>query len=620
MSSSETENENEIDVSGQHMWDKVTHEFLKGHLKDSVTHLNLATNHVSFESGQLLSSFLQRPECQIECLSLSNCRLTAKTANVIFSAIGNTKIVEFYADDNTFNYENCQALGNSLSANPPLEVLSLVGCDIPAEGVVAIANGLKTNKNLKVLRFECNSMFEIGAKALAAVLPFTGIEEMSVADNEIWKEGMTALIEACARTKTLRSLDFAYNMMDLASLSRYLLAEQLEELCVSGCKVTEIEVGGFVDAIGKSHLKRLIMDGFNFNTLPVSWPKVRDEVWQNETFFQHFLRSVDSCKTLVDLRLGFMELEQIDELLNVFAKDEGREICVSFHDFGRTGNCWVIEMPKRVFLAPNAKFEWKSGLNEENCVVIGAIVKNAVIGEEDVIEDVSMRQCAIPDGLLKKMLESLEGHQLTKLDLSNNELTDTCVECLLDYFSKTKVEEFVMDDNKLTDEGCATLISGIMALPKSVAPKILRLTFNSDNVDELAEHETPAKVAELLKKNYNVTTLSLTGPISGNDAIKMVTDMACNSHIRVFDLDSDFLQNYSSPAPVIPDDIQTTFTQLTDVLWHTLRDKKSQCKLQVFKFPLLTDVFLYTDEILSQWPECEAKMEQNKIAKSGRRK
>ena len=620
MSESEAENENEIDVSGQFMWDKVTHNFLTSSLKDSVTHLNLASNHVSFESAQVLSRFLQSPDSQLECLSLTNCRLISKSATVIFAALGNSKLIEFYADDNTFNEENCKVLAASLAKNPPLEVLSLVGCDIPAEGVVPIAIALKSNKNLKVLRLECNSMFEIGARALGQVLPLSGVEELSVADNEIWKDGMSALVEGCIQTKTLKAVDFAYNIMDLVSLGRYVVLEQLEALCVSGCKVTEMEVGGFIDAIGRSHLKRLIIDGFNYNTLPVSWPKVRDEIWQNETFFQHFLKSVENCRSLVDLRLGYMELEQVEALMKMLEQQEGREISVSFHDFGRTWNCWVLEMPRGVFHAPTEKFEWKGGLNEENCGFIGTIVKNTVVGEDDVVTEVNMNSCAMPDPLVKRMLATLEEHPLVKLDLTNNELTDESVQPLLDYFAKTKVGEFIVDENKLSDEGCGVLVEGLVGLPKTLAPKILRLTFNSDNMDELGEHETPTKVAEMFKKNYNVTTLALTGPISGNDAVKMIAEMASNSHIRHLEFDSDFVHNYASPAPNISDEVQTTFTQLTDTLWHTLRDKKSQCKLQSFKFPLLTEIFLYQDDILAQWPECEAKMEQNKTTKSGRRK
>ena len=100
----------------------------------------------------------------------------------------------------------------------------------------------------------------------------------------------------------------------------------------------------------------------------------------------------------------------------------------------------------------------------------------------------------------------------------------------------------------------------------------------------------------------------------------MTTEMASNSHIRTVEFDSDFTKNYSNPAPNLPEDVQEAFCNLVDTLWHVLKDKKSQCKLQSFTFPLLTEIFLYNDKILSQWPECETKMESNKSAKSGRRK
>ena len=618
MSDAESGCETEIDVSGRFMWDKVTNEFLREHLSDSLIQIDLSTNHVSYESAELLSEFLQRPTCNLEGLCLASCRLTAKSANVIFAALGNSKVVEFYADDNTFSEKNCEVLAESLAKDPPLRLLSVVGCDIPAEGIAAIAGSLKSNRNLKILRVESNSMFDLGAQALAEALPLSGVEELTAGDNEIWNDGIVALMEGCMQTQTLRSVDFAYNILDLPTLNRYLMMGQLEELCVSGCKVNQADVMGFLDYIGRSQLKKLIIDGFNYQVLPVSWPKVRDEIWQNGNLFEEFVKSIENCRTITDLRLGYMELEQIRMLKRRLEMQSGREISVSFHDFGRTWNCWVLEIPKGVFLAPVAKFEWKGGLNEENCVMIGDIVKHTVVEDDKLITEVNMSSCAIPDTLLRRILDSLSGHQLETLNFSSNQITDASLEVLSDFLSKTKVDSLVLDNNKFSDDRCAQFIKSIQELGKGLGPSSLRIGFCSDNRDELGRHATPEQFAELFKSNYQLRSLHLSGPITANDALAIVSELVNNGHVHSIELDSEHTGNYTSPAPIIPEDVQLAFNQLADSLLHVLTDKKSQCKLQTFAFPLLTEVFMYHDDVLSKWPDCEAKMEQNKTSKTSR--
>lgn len=607
----------EIDISGRFMWEKATNEFLRKHLSDSLIQLDLSTNHISLASAELLSDFIQRPDSKLEALCISSCRLTAKAATVIFTALGNSKLIEFYADDNTFSEENCKALSASIAKNPPLRLLSVIGCDIPAEGVVAIAGALPSNRNLKILRLESNSMFDLGAKALATSLPSSNIEELTSGDNEIWHEGIIALIEGCIETKTLRSVDFAYNRMDMSYLNRYLMTGQLEELCISGCKVNETDVMGFLDYIGRSRLKKLIIDGFNYQVLPVSWPKVRDDIWQNGLIFEQFLRSIELCRTLTDVRVGYMELEQIRALKRRLEVQD-REISISFHDFGRTWNCWVLEIPKGVYHAPLDKFEWKGGLNEDNCVVIGDIVKHAIVDDDKVITTLNLSGCAIPDSLCRRILDSLSGHNLVSLDLSNNQLTDGSLEPLTTFLSTTKVESLFIDKNNFSDTGCATLIETLPGISKDLAPSSLRIAFASENMDELGEHATPQRFAELFRGNYHLTNLRLIGPISVNDAIAMVSELASNSSLQCLELESEYTKNYTSPAPILPEDVQTTFIQFADVLWRTLCDKKSQCRLHTLKFPLFTEVFLYHEDILGKWQECEAKMDHNKGSKGNR--
>lgn len=625
MSSSEEEsstspNLDDIDVSGKFMWNKVTFSFLTDSLNTDIVRLNLSTNHIAPESAELLVSHIRSRGSKLRYLNIIKTRMSIKTANQIFSAIGESKILELYADDNFIPKECCQALADSLSKNPPLELLSINGCDVPAEGAVVLAQALKSNKHLKSLRMESNSIYDVGAKAIAEALPHSGIINLSLADNEIWNDGTTDILNAAKSSSKLNVLDMSYNILPLTKLTEVIIQKQdLTGLAISGCKVREVDLLDFLIAIPKSSLEQLLIDGFNFNVLPVSWPKVQDTIWNNHVYFEALVKVILNCDTLNDLRIGFLELDQINNIRHHLERTRPeKELYISMHDFGRTNNNWVATFPDFHLLAPINNFEWKTALTIHTSPLIGEFLQLSTFDEHS-ITSLTLADLDITDEIFVPMIDKILEINFVKIDLAGNTLSDISMEKLVELFQNSKIKELYLSDNKFTDTGLTILFKALVENP-SKTPEILNVSFESSNHNELEEHEFASHLDSLFEQNCKLNELTITGPITAADSKSILTsNLSNNSHLQSLTLNSTFVEKYKSPDPEINQEIQSLFVKAVENLFHALRDKKSMCKLKTFVFPLLTEIYLYHDKILDKWSSIEAKLEQNKKAKGRRR-
>ena len=121
--------------------------------------------------------------------------------------------------------------------------------------------------------------------------------------------------------------------------------KRITHLAISGCKVKFESVLNFIERLPTTSLQVLIMDGFNYVTTPISWPKVADNTFREPQNFEKFLHSIAQPKSaLTDIRVGFLELTQITTIDEFLKKSKSkRPFTISMQDFGRTGNCWVAQ-------------------------------------------------------------------------------------------------------------------------------------------------------------------------------------------------------------------------------------------------------------------------------------
>jgi hypothetical protein len=559
-----------LDLSNRHFWGSVTYSCICEHLRPRMVHIDLSTNHLNGDSTVHLSDLLQNPAYEVRYLSVIATRLITADAAKLFKALGSSNLLEFYADDNIFNGDNCQVLAESLARDPPLEVLSLCGCDIPTEGGVAIASSLARNTHLRDLRLESNSLFDTGAKAFGAALATSSLDFLSLADNEIWADGMFHFLTGCSDSR-LTAVDVSYNTLDVDAAIRALQQGRLERFAVSGCKVKQQDVPALLEAIGGSRLRRLIIDGFNFQVLPISWPKVDDTVWVNQEPLDRLLSAVARCNTLVDLRIGYLEIDGIEKFV---ARCGSREMHLSIHDFGRTGNCWVLCFPQFDVLSPVPKFEWKrrEGDTEKpkdaerilpaNCRFLAELIRRTVC-EGGPLREIDLHKTELIDNVFIGLLNALgEQTDFTPevIDFSNNLITDDALPVLSEFLAKKDVQEIRISQNDLSDQACRLFFQSLDGLGRR-GPKKIAITFKAPTTSELAKHDCFEELANLVSQNYCFEELRLSGPVTAPDVICIVASLSQNSHLRVLEFDSDFKSRYENPDPEIAIDVQKKFEQ-----------------------------------------------------------
>ena len=104
------------------------------------------------------------------------------------------------------------ALAESLKSCTNLQTLCLGNNKIGSIGAIAIVESLKSCTNLLTLDLECNNLGSEGATALAEALKsFTNLQTLHLGINQIGSDGANALAESLKSGTNLQTLDLGYN-------------------------------------------------------------------------------------------------------------------------------------------------------------------------------------------------------------------------------------------------------------------------------------------------------------------------------------------------------------------------------------------------------------------------
>lgn len=605
------EEEKELSAYGQFMWFRKTLQFLKEDLVDGVTKLDLTTNHVNIDGAKLLANHIKKEGCALKTLILDQCRMTIDASTLIIQSITKSHILAFSMNRNVMTNDVCQELANVLEQNPDLESLSINGCDIPADGCVAIANSVPKSK-LRFLSIDSNCIFDKGAEAIAANLTKSNLEFLSVSDNQIWMGGTTAILKAIMNGSKITALNLSYNIIDLDLLGRCLRQTTLTQLSISGCKVNDLQFALFLEELGRTQLTTFAIEGFNYNIVPVSWPHVQDTLWTHRACFEILMRALRASHTLVDLRFGFLDLEQINSFDTLYQQNQiSRPITISISDFGRSGNTWVLNFPNLSLLAPSKTLKWRSKVTPNGASYLETVFKNSTCNGEQ-LESLDVSSCSISDDILQRFLPSFYGHNLEMLNLSKNDISDMSIETLTSYFENSSTESLVLRDLKISENGMQRFFRFLSKDGVSKAPKYLEISFTTSDTSETGFHSLFTDLASLLKQNPQIKKLIIGGNVSVNDVNAIVEQLKTNSNLSELIIDSPIPPKYEGLNPQLDENIQALFNQLVLTLYQVLSEESSICKLHTFKFPLLTDVFMYNNEIFSLLGPIETKLEDNK--------
>ncbi|EAY12722.1 Leucine Rich Repeat family protein [Trichomonas vaginalis G3] len=593
-----------LDFSKENYWSQVLKDKLDGQLTPSITRLNLSSCHIDGDCCAILQEFLQSPDCHLLSLDVSSTRMAVSEASMLFTSIAKTTIIEFYADDLILKEESIQKLAETLSSDSNIEVLSLCGCDLNQRSIATLATALPYAKNLKYLRLESNSMYSDGAIALEKVLPKTNLISLEIADNMIWNDGTDAILSAISQGTQIQYLDISYNVLNIPSLLSCLTPfSSLKSLAISGCKVEQQHVQNLIEHLGKSHLETFIMDGLDFNYLPITWPKVTDSFFSNDQLFNLFENSLLESQTLTDVRIGFLSTMQIGRLMNSLSKLK-RKITITLQDFYRTNDFYVLHFPD--FYIEGCDELLAVTCDIDNCTsdVFGQIVKNVKTPNGQISKlEITMEQQSDSKGL-ELALSSLSQTNVEKLVVDLKSYSKFTIDGLKTAISNgAKFTEITLHGSRFSNE----IFQDFFDFLNNTKNNVVNITIGLDSNDcaEDMLHSCMDSALKFFKKQ--IREFYLEGDITPADALYVCASLYDNKEIRIIDINSSNIQAYKSPDPQLKQSTIDIFLRLAELLEKITKQESS---LHTFNYPLFTDIYVDNDQILPKWLSARKKIQE----------
>nr|XP_033942328.1 NACHT, LRR and PYD domains-containing protein 12-like [Pseudochaenichthys georgianus] len=128
------------------------------HLRD----LDLSQNYLDDSAVELLSSGLKSPNCRLEALRLRGCRLSEISCSALISALkSNLHLRDLDLSENPLKGSGAELLRDLLeSPDCRLETLSLSGCRLSEISCSALVSALKSNLHLRDLDLSRNNALQ----------------------------------------------------------------------------------------------------------------------------------------------------------------------------------------------------------------------------------------------------------------------------------------------------------------------------------------------------------------------------------------------------------------------------------------------------------------------------
>jgi Ran GTPase-activating protein (RanGAP) involved in mRNA processing and transport len=145
-------------------------------------------------------------------LSLYNCEIDAANAKKLAEALRGNTTLTMLRLDGVIGFIDRAALADALKVNKTLTTLYLTLNRFSAEDVEALADALKVNKTLTTLDLSFNKINAKGAEALADALKVNKtLTKLRLAGNKIDAKGAEALADALEINQTLTKLDVSFS-------------------------------------------------------------------------------------------------------------------------------------------------------------------------------------------------------------------------------------------------------------------------------------------------------------------------------------------------------------------------------------------------------------------------
>ncbi|KAI7800820.1 putative NACHT [Triplophysa rosa] len=398
-------------------------------------------------------------------------------------------IHDFVRDEN--KVEKLEVFQKMLPLIPESRSVQLCGCNITAEGCVALTSALRSNpSHLTHLDLSDNNVGDSGVKQICDVLenPLCKLEKLRLAGCNITAEGCVALSSALRSNPShLRELDLSHNYVGDSGvkLISTVLEEplcKLEKLWLCACKTTDEGCVALTSALrsNPSHLRELYLSENNVGDSVV---KLISTVLENPHCKQEKLE-LWRCK---------ITNEGCADLISALRSNPSqlKHLHLSDNDLRDSG----VKLISNVLKDPQCKLEflrlWSSNITAEGCVA------------------------------LTSALRSNPSH-LTELDLCGNKIGDSGVKLICDVLENPlcKLVKLGLGSCSITDEGCVALSSALRSNPSHLTHLILSENYVGDSGVKLISTVLENPLCKLEKLELKSCSITAEGCVALSSALR----------------------------------------------------------------------------------------------------